>query len=37
MAFDVLYVLVVFGNDVVVVMKVVLRVGEEFLSVTVVN
>lgn len=34
MAFDVLYVLVVVGND---VMNVVLRVGEEFLSVTVVN
>lgn len=37
MAFDVLYVLVVFGIDGVVVMKVVLRVGEELLSVTVVN
>lgn len=37
MAFDVLYVLVVFGNDGVVVMKVVLRAGEELLSVTVVN
>lgn len=37
MAFDVLCVLVVLGNDGVVVMKVVLRVGEELLSVTVVK